>query len=104
MPPARARSEPISKLFALNKIAQCGRDGRSHLCADGHAGATAAMTSPVLALPAIESVAYLFTHVSVIVSGLPPEFVTDSTVRVLPSADNVASDVPNGWPFIFRTV
>ena len=36
MPAARARSEPIAKLFVFNKIAQSARDCRSHLCARGH--------------------------------------------------------------------
>ena len=40
MPPARARSEPIAKLFALKKIAQSARDCRSHLCAHGALHAT----------------------------------------------------------------
>jgi threonine synthase len=43
------------------------------------------------------------THVSMIVSGLPPPWVTVSTVRVLPSADSVPLDVPNGLPPIFTT-
>ena len=38
MPAPRARSEPIAKLFAFNKIAQATCDCRSHLCVHVHRG------------------------------------------------------------------
>lgn len=45
---------------------------------------------------------YCFFQISV--CGPLAAFISLTTVRVLPSAESVAFDTPNGWPFIFKFV